>query len=139
MATQAAPPTEFVDGDHGYGWLTFAGTMLLLLGTLNFIEGIAAISKSHFFIGNAHYVFGDLKTWGWVVLFVGAAQLLIGLGIFVRNQYARWAGVAVAGLNAIAQLLFIPAYPFWSLALFAIDVLVIYGLVAYGVRSPGPA
>jgi hypothetical protein len=51
-----------------------------------------------------------------------------------KNQFARWTGVAVLGLNAIAQLLFIPAYPFWSLALFSIDILAIYGLVAYGDR-----
>jgi hypothetical protein len=145
MATEAAPSrygeasTGIADDDHGYGWLMFAGTMLMLLGTLNFIEGIAAVSKSHFFVGNAHYIFGDLKTWGWVVLLIGIAQGLIGVGIFFRNQFARWAGVAIAGLNAVAQLLFIPAYPFWALSLFAVDVLVIYGLVAYGARRASTA
>ena len=124
----------YVDEDHGYGWVTFAGVLLMLLGTLNFIGGIAAISNSHFYVGNAHYVFGDLNTWGWVALCIGVLQWAVGLGVFVKNQFARWAGVAVLGLNAIAQLLMMPAYPFWSLSIFAIDILAIYGLVAYGKR-----
>jgi hypothetical protein len=125
--------------DRGLGWIMFAGTMLAMLGALNFIEGIAAIGNSHFFVGNAHYVFGDLKTWGWVVLLLGVAQGLTGVGILVKNQLARWVGVGFAVLNAIAQLLFIPAYPFWSLALFAVDVVVVYGLIASGGRSSASA
>jgi len=120
--------------ERGNGWITFAGVLLLTLGTLNVIDGIAAISKSHFYVGNAHYVFGDLRTWGWVALCLGALQLLVGLGVFVKNQFARWTGVVVLSLNAIAQLLMMPAYPFWSMSIFAIDILAIYGLVAYGKR-----
>ena len=126
----------YPDDDRGSGWVLFAGGMLVMVGTLNIIEGIAAIGRSQFFIGNAQYVFGDLKSWGWTTLIVGAAQGLIGTGIFFRNQIARWAGVAAAGINAIVQLLFIPAYPFWSLALFAVDILIIYGLTAHGARNP---
>jgi hypothetical protein len=123
------------EDDQGYGWVMFAGVLLMLLGTLNFIEGIAAVSKSHFFVGNAHYVVGDLKAWGWTVLIVGVIQGLAGLGILIKNQFARWLGVAIAVLNSIAQLMFIPAYPFWSLSLFALDVLVMYGLIAHGGRT----
>lgn len=120
--------------ERGNGWITFAGVLLLTLGTLNVIDGIAAISRSNFYVGNAHYVFGDLRTWGWVALCLGALQLLVGLGVFVKNQFARWTGVVVLSLNAIAQLLMMPAYPFWSMSIFAIDILAIYGLVAYGKR-----
>jgi hypothetical protein len=122
------------DQDRGYGWVAFAGVLLLMLGTLNFIEGLAAIGNSKFFVNNQTYIFGDLKTWGWIVLCLGVLQLAVGLGVFVQNQLARWAGVLVLSLNAVAQLLMIPAYPFWSLALFTLDVLALYGLVAYGQR-----
>jgi len=61
-------------------------------------------------------------------------QLLVGLGIFAKNQFARWTGIVIVSLNALAQLLMIPAYPFWSLAVFAIDILALYGLAAYGGR-----
>ena len=120
--------------ERGQGWVMFAGILLLTLGTFNCIDGIAAIGKAHFYVGNAHYVFGDLKAWGWTVLILGAIQLLVGLGIFAKNQFARWTGIVIVSLNALAQLLMIPAYPFWSLAIFAIDILAIYGLIAYGMR-----
>jgi hypothetical protein len=122
------------DEERGQGWITFAGILLLIIGTLNTIEGIAAIDKASFFVANTHYIAGDLKAWGWTVLFIGIAEILIGLGVMARNQFSRWAGVAILGLNSIAQLMFIPAYPFWSLAIFSLDILAIYGLVAYGNR-----
>ena len=122
------------DDVRGSGWVAFAGVLLLILGVLNTIEGIAAIGNAHFFVANAHYIVGSLNTWGWVVLCIGVIQLLVGFGVFARNQFSRWAGVIILGLNAIAQLLMIPAYPFWSLAIFAVGILAIYGLIAYGDR-----
>jgi hypothetical protein len=68
------------------------------------------------------------------VLCLGAAQLLVGLGVVAKNQFARWTGVIIVGLNAVAQLLMMPAYPFWSLAIFAIDIVALHGLIAYGQR-----
>jgi hypothetical protein len=121
-------------GDAGDGWVGFAGVLLLILGTLNLIEGIAAISNAHFFVHNTNYIAGGLNSWGWIVTIIGVSQILIGIGIFSKNQFARWSGVGILSLNAIAQLLMIPAYPFWSLCIFAIDILAIYGLVAYGSR-----
>jgi hypothetical protein len=135
MAVEITPETQYYGEDErGYGWVMFAGTLLLILGTLNFIEGIAAISNAHFFVANTHYIAGSLKTWGWVVLWIGVAEWLVGMGVFLKNQFARWIGVLVLGVNAIAQLLMIPAYPFWSLSIFALDILAIFGLVAYGAR-----
>jgi len=120
--------------EQGEGWLTFAGIMIIVLGVLNLIWGIAAIGKSSFFVGSTKLIFHDLKTWGWIMLFVGILQILAGFGVFARNQAARWFGVAVAGLNLVAALTSINAYPFWGLTVVLIDVLVIYGLTAYGGR-----
>jgi hypothetical protein len=127
--------TEY-DDDRGYGWVSFAGVLLLILGTLNCIEGIAAISNAHFFHHgtNTHYIIGSLNAWGWVTLILGVVQLAVGFGVFAKNQFSRWVGVIVLGCNAVAQLLFIPAYPFWSLTLFTLGVLALYGLVAHGQR-----
>jgi hypothetical protein len=122
------------DASRGDGWVLFAGTMLAMVGTLNIIDGIAAISNSKFFVNGATYIFSNLNTWGWIVLVLGAIQGLTGIGVWLRVRGVRWVGVLFATLNAIAQLLFLPAYPFLSLALFTIDILVIYGLVAYGSR-----
>jgi hypothetical protein len=116
------------------GWVVFAGTMLMIAATLNIIYGIGAISDSTFFAGDARYIFSDLNTWGWIVTLTGAAQMLVAFGIWARNTFATWLGIAFAGLNAIIQLLMIPAYPFLSLALFAVDMMVIYGLAVHGGR-----
>ncbi len=117
---------------HLSGWVVFAGTMLAIVGTLNIIYGIAAISDSTFFVNDAKYVISSLNTWGWVALVLGCAQVLCAFGVWVQNTVAIWAGVIFAGLNAIAQLLMLPAYPLLSLALFSIDMMVIYGLAVHG-------
>jgi hypothetical protein len=82
-----SPQAAYDDGsDHGYGWVIFAGVMLLVLGTLNFIEGIAAISNSHFFVANTNYILGSLNTWGWIVLIIGVIQWTVGLGVFAKTS-----------------------------------------------------
>ena len=120
---------------EGYGMIVFAVALLVTVGFFNVIDGIAAIANSHIFIADAHYVFGALRAWGWVALILGALQVLAALGILAGNQAARWFAVAVVGLNAISQMLFIPAYPFWSLLIIAIDVVALWGLCAYGSRE----
>jgi nicotinamide riboside transporter PnuC len=132
--TPSVPYEGYGEEDRGFGWVMFAGVLLLLLGTLNVIEGIGAIGNAHFFVHNTNYMVGSLKTWGWIALCIGVLQLLVGVGVFAKNQFSRWIGVVVLCGNVVAQLLMIPAYPFWSLTLVAIDVLAIYGLVAYGRR-----
>ena len=123
------------DEPDGSGWVLFAGTMLLILATLNGIDGIAAVSNSKFFTQNATYVVSDLNTYGWVLICMSVVQGLVALGVWLRMKSVRWFGVAIAGLNAIVQLLFISAYPFWSLTVFTLDILVIYGLIAHGARA----
>jgi hypothetical protein len=139
-AAAGAPRTRAEGGDYeldeprGYGWVVFSGVMIMIAGVLNFIYGIAAIGKSQFFVANTHFIISDLKTWGWIVMLIGVLQLCVAAGIWAQTQWARWTGVFIAGLNAIAQLLFIAAYPWLSVTLFTLDILVIYGLVQYGGR-----
>jgi hypothetical protein len=120
---------------HGYGLVLFGSILLVVIGCFNVIYGIAAIAQSHVFVANAHYVFGNLRTWGWITLIIGILQLLAAAGVLAGNQAARWFAVAVLALNAIDQMFFIPAYPFWSLMIIAMDVVALYGLCAYGSRA----
>jgi hypothetical protein len=120
---------------HGYGLVLFASVLLVVVGCFNLIYGIAAIANSHVFTANAHYVFGSLRAWGWITLILGAVQLLAAAGVLAGNQLARWFAVAVVGLNAIDQMFFIPAYPFWSLMIIAVDVVALWGPCAYGSRA----
>ena len=117
---------------EGEGWTLFAGIMIVMVGVLNAIYGIAAIGNAHFFIANQKYILSDLKTWGWVMLIIGVLQIVAAFSIWSGGSFGRWFGIGTASLNAIAALLAIPAYPFWSLAVFTLDILIIYGLAAYG-------
>lgn len=130
-AEGAAADRDYAGGRPGDGLLVFAVVMLGVIGTFNVIDGIVALSKSKFFSDNATYVFSDLRTWGWIVIGLGVLQLIAASGITTGNQWARWFGIACAALNAVGQLLFIPAYPLWSISMFAADVVVIYALTAY--------
>jgi len=120
---------------RGYGLVLFAGVLLLVSGFWNLIYGIAAIAQSHVFVANAHYVFGNLRAWGWVTLIFAILLLIAGGGVMVGSQLARWFAVAVLGLNLIEQMFSIPSYPFWSLTIIALDVVALYGLCAYGSRE----
>lgn len=116
------------------GWLLFAGAMVMIAGILNVIYGISGIGNANWLEANSSFVFSNMKTWGWIVLIVGILQLIAAFSIWAGNEFGRWIGILSAGINSIVMLMFIPAYPFGALAVFAIDVLVIYGLAAYGGR-----
>jgi hypothetical protein len=123
-----------MDEIRGAGWLMFAGIMVFLVAVLNMIYGIAAIDGSKFFIEDEKFILSDLNTWGWIVLIIGLLQLVAAFSIWAGGEYGRWIGVITAGVSAIGALLALPGYPFWSLAVFALDILIIYGLTTYGGR-----
>lgn len=120
---------------RGVGWMTFAAVMLGFAGTLNFIDGIVAVSKSRFYVDSAVFVFSDLNTWGWIIMVLGIIEIGAAAALFAGSQFARWFGVLAATLNGLGQLMFVQAYPFWALSIFTLDVLVIYALTVYGGRS----
>ena len=119
---------------RGSGRALFAAVLLMIGGVLNIIYGIAAISNSHFFnhTTNTHYVFASLRGWGWVALILGILEILASISLFGGGAYGRFFGIAVGTLAAIDALLSIPAYPLLSIAIFALSLWIIYGLVVYG-------
>jgi hypothetical protein len=123
--------------DGGVGWMVSAALIIGLAGTMNAIYGIAAISRSTFYVQDARYVIGDLRTYGWILLAIGVAQMCASLGLLAWAQWARWIGIVSAGANVIALLLFVPAGPLAALAVFALDLIVLYALVVHGGRRTG--
>jgi len=117
---------------RGLGRAIFAAVFLMIGGVLNIIYGIAAIGNAHFFVHNTHYVFGSLRSWGWVALILGIIEVLASVSLFQGATFGRWFGIFAASLVAIGSLLDIPAYPLWSLAIFALSLWIIHGLVVYG-------
>jgi hypothetical protein len=120
------------EGALGTGWVVFAAVMLGLAGVWNFFAGIAAIGDAHVYVANANYVFSDLSTWGWIVMILGVFQVIAGLSLMSGSEVARWFAIVVAGVNSLAQLNFAPAEPWWAMAMFTVDILIIYGLAAHG-------
>ena len=94
MTSATIKPARGAGGGYaegrGLGLIIFAAVMLAVVGFFNLLDGIAAIAQSHIFIGNAHYVVGDLRAWGWVMTIFGAVQLLVAVGVWAGNQLARW-------------------------------------------------
>jgi hypothetical protein len=122
------------DDVAGSGWLTFAASMLGLVGILCLIDGIVGLSKSKFYAAGATYVFSDLRTWSWITLIVGVLAIMAAGGVLAGSQWARWFGLFAAGLNAIAVFSSAQGFQLWTLIIFACDILVIYALAVYGGR-----
>jgi hypothetical protein len=139
MTSATTTPAQGASGHRaegqGYGLVLFASILLFVVSFFNLIYGIAAIANSHVFVPNAHYVFANWRAGGWITLVIGALQLIAAGGVLAGNQLARWFAVAVVGLSAIDQMFFIPAYPFWSLTIIAVDIVALWGLCAYGSRQ----
>jgi hypothetical protein len=110
------------------GWWVFAGILLLVAGLLNIVWGIAAIGDSKFFTEEATYILSGLNTWGWIILILGVTEMIAAFSLWSGGEFGRWFGIFVAALNSVAALLSIPAYPFWSLAVFALSIIIIYKL-----------
>lgn len=124
----------------GVGSAVFAAILLLIAGTLNVIYGFAAIGDAHFYTDSGvHYVLGSLHTWGWVTVLLGAIQFFAGISLIRGGGFGRVIGIIAASLGAIGALLSVgQGYPFWSLGIFAICLIVIHGLVVYGEPTDEP-
>jgi hypothetical protein len=137
-APDLVPEAYSEEAPKGTGWVVFSAIVLGIVGVFSFVDGILAISTSKVFTANATYVFSDLHTWGWIVTILGALAIVASLTLLTGSELARWFGIAVASLNAIGQLMFVHPNPWWAVSMFALDILVIYGLAVYaGARLRG--
>jgi hypothetical protein len=111
------------------GGLTFAGTMMILIGFFHAINGLAAIFEDEFFVAAANYAFDlDVTAWGWIHLIFGIALVVTGYFLFAGRSWAAIVAIAMAMLSAVANFFYVPYYPFWSLLVIALDIWVIWAL-----------
>jgi hypothetical protein len=111
----------------------FAATLLLIVGTLNIIYGIGALDNANIFANDKRYVLTNLNTLGWVVIILGVIQLAGGFSLMAGNTFGRVIAIIGGTLGAIGALLSIGgAYPWWSLAIFALCVYVVHGVLVFG-------
>jgi hypothetical protein len=116
------------------GWIGFAAIMMVLAGCFQGIAGFVALFKDEVFVvrDTGLIVSVDYTTWGWIHLGIAALLLLAGASLFAGNMYGRIVGVLVAMLSAVTNLVFIAAYPVWSVLIIAVDIFVIYAIVVHG-------
>jgi hypothetical protein len=125
------------DGRQTSGWaaggILFAGLMMIMVGIWQALEGLIAIFENEFYVATRNYLFQfDVTTWGWIHLILGLIMAVAGWGLFSGRTWARVLAITVAVLSAIANFLWLPYYPFWSLLIIAVDIFVIWAVAAHG-------
>ncbi|MGH7751363.1 MAG: DUF7144 family membrane protein [Gemmatimonadales bacterium] len=141
MAYQTQPVRGVTAGHETLsGWVVgfaiFAGVLMIMSGLFQVLQGLAAIIDDDFFVVRNNYAFEvDTSTWGWIHLFTGAVVALAGFGVISGNLWARILGIALALASAVVNFFYIPYYPFWSILIIAVDIVVIWALTQYHAQS----
>ena len=128
----ASAPTRTRARSQVRGWVVFAAVMMLILGGLDALYGLAAILNNEIVIvGGNGVILANITTWGWVTLILGVLLLLTGVGLLAENQMARWVAVGLIAAGAVIQLAWFPAAPLWTILTVALSVVVVYELTAH--------
>ena len=129
---EGADPGDNVTG--WVGWVFFAGIIMFTGGFVNLVEGLVALWKHHYYLvpSSGLVVSLNYTTWGWILVILGLVLLFAGYGVMVGQTWARVVGVLVAVVNAVVNMVFMPAYPLWAVIGITLDVLVVYALVVHG-------
>ena len=115
------------------GVAVFAATLSIMVGLFQAIQGVVALANDSFFVAGAKYVFQfDLTTWGWAHLLLGALLIVVGIFLLKGASWARWTAVVLAVVSAVANFMWLPHYPLWSILVIAADVAIIWALTAHG-------
>ena len=134
--TAASRPTgRSASGPSGWvGWITFAGTMMMIIGSLHVVQGLVAVFNDEYYLvtKNGLTVHLDYTSWGWTHIIAGLVVIGAGLGLFAGQMWARVVGIVLASISALLNFAFIASYPFWSTIVIAMDVFVIMALTVHG-------
>ena len=127
---QEAPP----EPTGWTGWVMFGAMMMMLLGAFQAIAGLVALfDDGYYLVSSSGLVVNiDYTAWGWAHLIIGLVAVAAGVGLMRGATWARVLGITVAAISAIANFLWMPAYPLWALTMITLDILVIYAIAAHG-------
>lgn len=130
MSTNMSTPTR----TGWIGWVIFAGAVLVIAGLFSVIQGLAALigPNDYYLVAGGTVWLLDVNGWGWWNLIIGVLLVLTAVALFAGQTWARIVAIVLAGLNALGQIMQIPAQPWWSITVIAVDILVIYALTVHG-------
>ena len=117
------------------GWIVFAGIVLLMVGAMDVLQGLVAITEDEFVVETRRgLAIVDVTAWGWITLLWGVLLIVSGLGLLGGAGWARWLAIIGVGINAVQQIAFMAnypqAYPLWNILIVALNVLVLFALTA---------
>ena len=113
------------------GWIGFAGILMLIIGSIDFFQGLVALFEDEYFVvTDAGLLVLDLTGWGWAMLIWGTLLVVAGFGLLSAQTWARWFAIVVVSLNVFAQLGFLgnSQYPLWALTALTLNIVVLYAL-----------
>src|SRR5262245_56861686 len=114
------------------GWIAFAGLLLIVMGFLDFFEGLIAVIRKEYYVATpSQIIIFNVQTWGWLTLLWGVVLAFAGFGLLSGASWARWFTIVVATLNFFGQLAFVgsSAYPLWALTVLTLNIVVLYALI----------
>jgi hypothetical protein len=135
MSTTQRGPGRVEEDVSGWavGGIAFAGTVMVMIGTFQVLQGLVALFNDEFFVVTRNYTFDlDVTAWGWIHLIIGIVVLATGFGLFARSTWAGVTGIIICALSAISNFFFIPYYPIWALLLIGLNIWVIWALTRPG-------
>jgi hypothetical protein len=136
--TEQQAPSHYRTGGRAtsplaVGFVLFAAILMMIAGVFQALAGLIAILENEFYAATSNYLFKfDATSWGWIHLILGIIVAVAGWALLSGQTWARAVGIGLAALSALANFLFIPYYPLWSLLIIALDVIVIWALAAHG-------
>jgi hypothetical protein len=126
-----APPRYPSEPAGVSGWIVFAGVIMLVMGFLDAMWGLAAVINNEVVtVGGHGVIVWDVSAWGWGHLILGTLVALTGLGLLAGQGWARWLGVFFVSLDLLVQFGTFTLFPLWSIMIIAIDIVIIYQLTA---------
>ena len=111
----------------------FAAVLMMVVGGFDALEGLAAIVKKHYYVVGPNYVYKfNVTTWGWIHLILGIGIGVAGFFLLRGASWARVVGIIGAVLVGVANFMWLPYYPVWSVVIIAVCILIIWALTAHG-------
>lgn len=130
MATRTQPPGTTSPARIRSGWITFAGTYLVIAGALNLIWGITALANASYFREDG-LIWSDLTFWGWIAVVVAAVQILGGALVFAQKVGGMLMALVLAMCGILLNFMSIGAYPVWSTIAIVCSGLVLWAVTVH--------
>ena len=114
------------------GWIAFGGWVMILIGFLDFFEGLIAVIRDQYYVlTKEQIIVFDMTTWGWIMMIWGVIVLLAGLGLLGGSSWARWFTIVVGIIGVVGQLSWLgaSAYPLWALTVIGLYIVVLYAVI----------